>query len=365
MRSRVKRLFSQSPKNLDAFVSLNGEAPHLDLAFFYLTDLVEGGIFEGNACAAFPDGRMEILTNTLEEQSARRAKNARVRVYRTRDDREAMLRKSLAGRKRIGFNGREVTHTAWQSLRRSLPKGARLVDVSGAVLKARMVKDAVEIERLQRAAEIVSRVADAIPDLLTEGTTEKEHAAEVNHRMQKAGAAGPSFHTITSFGENAAEPHANPTDRKLKKGDFALFDFGALLQLYASDITRTYVFGRASREQREIYETVHEAQQVGFDSIRHGATGKEVHSAVEAVINKTKYKGRFIHGTGHSIGLAVHDGGRIAAMSEDVLETGMAFTVEPGIYIPGFGGVRIEDDVLVTKTGCKLLTTAKRELVEV
>ncbi|HVL87884.1 MAG TPA: Xaa-Pro peptidase family protein, partial [Candidatus Thermoplasmatota archaeon] len=315
MRSRVKNFFKQAP-DVDAVALVNSESPHVDLSFYYLTDLVEGGIFEGNACVALPNGKVHVATNSLEEQSARRAKDATISVYASRKEREDIVRKALGGAKRVGFHGREITYVAWESLKRSLPKGAKLVDVSEPMLRARLFKDEIEIDRIKKAADIASKVALEIPDFLAAGKTEREHAAELNDRMQRRGASGPSFSTITSFGENAAEPHAFPTDRKLRKGDYALFDFGAWYKMYASDITRTFVFGKATREQREVYDIVREAQQVGFDAIHHGAKAANVHNDVAAVIDKTKYKGRFIHSTGHSVGLAVHDGGRIAAQSD-------------------------------------------------
>lgn len=365
MRSRVRRIFQRAPEGLDAIVLANGEAPHLDLSFFYATDLVEGGLFEGGLAVLEPDGRCTVLTSELEEQSGRRAREAEVLVFRGRRERTALLRKALEGARRVGFNGRETTYANVEALRHAVP-GAEWVDVGGALLEARLVKDAREVARIRRAARIASRVAEEIPSLLREGLRETELSAEVNARMERLGAAGPSFATIVAFGANAAEPHYAPAaSRRLRRDEFVLCDFGAQVELYASDLTRTYVFGRATPRQREVHRIVRRAHAAGIAAVRPGALAKDVHARVARVIDRTRYRGRFIHSTGHSLGLSVHDGGRIAAGSELVLEEGMVFTIEPGIYVPGWGGVRIEDDVLVTKNGCETLTTAARDLVEV
>jgi Xaa-Pro dipeptidase len=364
MKSRIQRIFAHAPDGLDTIVLFNAEAPHLDHAFFYATDLVQGGLFEGGMAVLRKDGSCTILTNELEEQSARRAKEAEVLVFHNKQERNELLNKAVGTPGKVGFNARETVYTNVMGLRAAMP-GAEWVDVGLAVLKARMVKDRVEVSRIRKAARIASKVADDIPGMLREGMTESELSAEMNAAMQRLGASGPSFLTIVAFGENAAEPHYAPQQRELRKGDYVLCDFGAQFELYASDVTRTFVFGKAGAKQREVYDIVRRAQQVGFDACKAGASAKDVHDQVAQVIDRTKYKGRFIHSTGHSLGLQVHDGGRLAGTSDQVLEAGNVFTVEPGIYLPGWGGVRIEDDVLITKQGCDILSTSGRELVEV
>jgi Xaa-Pro dipeptidase len=192
---------------------------------------------------------------------------------------------------------------------------------------------------------------------------ENEAAAEVNYSMMKLGSAGTSFETNASFGPATAEPHYVPESRKLKKGHLALFDYGAVYQRYVSDITRTFVCSSPSPRQKRMYEVVLEAQLTAIDAIRSGARGKKVDRAAREVIDRSEFKGRFIHGTGHGIGLSVHDPGSISSRRDMVLEEGMVMTVEPGVYVKGEGGVRIEDDVLVTKSGCKILTSASKEFI--
>jgi Xaa-Pro dipeptidase len=204
-----------------------------------------------------------------------------------------------------------------------------------------------------------------IPDMISEGMSEYELAAEINYSLQNLGAEKPAFDTISSFGKNTAEPHYNHGDIKLSEGNFILCDFGACLKKYNSDITRTFLFGRATNQQKEIYDTVLQAQQIAFDAIKPGVIAGDIHHAVSSFIDSTKFKGRFIHSTGHSLGLAVHDGPGFTPDNTMELQENMILTVEPGIYLPGFGGVRIEDDVLVKKDGIELLTKSPHLFIEI
>jgi Xaa-Pro dipeptidase len=231
-------------------------------------------------------------------------------------------------------------------------------------MKARLVKDAQEIDLIQRACDIASRAFEDTLPFIRSGVTEAEVASELVYRMQKNGATAASFRTIVGSGPNGAEPHYTAGPRKLERGDMIVIDFGAQYRMYCSDITRTVVVGKASAEQRRMHETVARAQAAALAKMRSGARGKSVDAAARSLIDRTKYKGRFIHGLGHSIGLAVHDGGALNASSDIVLRPNMVFTDEPGVYVPGYGGVRIEDDVLITKGAPRYLSTAPRELLE-
>ena len=242
---------------------------------------------------------------------------------------------------------------------------SKFIDISDKLVKVRLVKDELEIKLIKEACKMSDMVMKKIPEILTEGIYEYELAAEINYYMQKLGADKPAFETISSFSKNTAEPHYSHGSTRLKKGDFTLFDFGACFRKYNSDMTRTFVFGAADKKQKEMYETVLGAQKVGFDSIKPGIQTSDVHTAVSSYIDNTKFKGRFIHSTGHALGLAVHDGVGFGSDSHVDLQENMVFTVEPGVYIPGFGGVRIEDDILVKKDGMELLTTSSRTLLEI
>jgi len=187
--------------------------------------------------------------------------------------------------------------------------------------------------------------------------------------VERAGGAGPSFDTIVAFGKNSAQPHYAAGTTRVERGRFVLCDYGTKYRRYCSDITRTLVYGKASGEQKRMHEIVKNANELGENLCTTESTGRGVHSAVSEYIDSTEYRGRFIHSTGHSLGLAVHDG-QNAGLSQRYdgrLKAGMVLTVEPGIYVPELGGVRIEDDVLIMKNGPpKILTSsATKELIEV
>src|SRR5256886_6266494 len=231
-------------------------------------------------------------------------------------------------------------------------------------MKARLVKDAQEVDLIQRACDIASRAFEETLSFIQSGVTEAEVASELVYRMQKNGATAPSFRTIVGSGPNGAEPHYTAGPRKIERGDMIVIDFGAQYHMYCSDITRTVVVGKASEEQRRMHETVARAQAAALAKMKPGSKGKSVDAAARNLIDRSKYKGRFIHGLGHSIGLAVHDGGALNASSDLVLRPNMVFTDEPGVYLPGFGGVRIEDDVLITNKGPRYMIAAPRGLLE-
>ncbi len=358
---RIEKILKNSGE-LDAVVFLNGTEPLLDMGFFYVTGLVEG-LFEGSLAIIDSNGSLEVVTSLLEAESAKKG-NFEVSIFKSKAERKELIKEKLSKFKKIGINAQALIHKNYLELKETLPE-IECVDVTDSVNKARMVKDEKEMETLREACKIASEAAEEIIDFFDDGVKEYEVAAELSYIMQKKGATGPSFDTISSFAKNTAEPHYTAGNAELKKGDFILLDFGAKYRLYCSDITRTYFFGKASDKQKDMYETVFKAQEVALDMIKPGVNGKDVHKAVSDFIEGTKYKGLFTHSTGHSIGLMVHDNVALTKEVDVNLEENMVFTVEPGIYIPGYGGVRIEEDVRVTKDGVEILTTATRELVEV
>ena len=363
MRARVKRIFRNVGDHLDLIVLMNSVEPHIDMSFFYATGLTDG-LFEGCAAWLRPDGSAEIMTSALEEQAASKS-GLPLHIFRHREEPSKLMRKLLAGHRRIGINASELTYEAFRRLQRFAPKRARFVDVSGAVVAARLVKDRDEISSIQRACDIASKSFEETLPLIKAGIVEAEVASELVYRMQKNGASGPSFRTIVGSGPNGAEPHYTAGPRKIEKGDLIVIDFGSLYRMYCSDVTRTVVVGPPSEEQRSMFDTVARAQKAALAKMRAGAKGKAVDAAARTLIDATKYKGRFIHGLGHSVGLAVHDGGGLYTTSELVLKSNMVMTDEPGVYVPGFGGVRIEDTVLVTPKGGQYMSHAPRELIEV
>lgn len=357
MATKEKQIFSMMRDDLDSIVLMNAVDPNLDQSFFYATG-IPNGLFEG-CVAIVTRSRVEVLSSDLEALSSSKA-GVKTTVFKGGEDRGRILRRKLQGAKRIGINAEELTVANYRILKKAT-SGTRLVDVSDDLARARMRKQPDELSKIKKACQIASKVGDAIPDLVREGSSETEGAAELNYMMMKLGANAPAFSPVVAFGSSAAEPHYSPMSKRLRKGQFALFDFGAAYRRYVSDVTRTFVCSAPSARQKEMYEVVLNAQQAALDAISSGVSGKEVDRAARDIIDCSKFKGRFIHGTGHGLGVTVHDPGSISPSRDMVLEEGMVLTVEPGIYIRGYGGVRIEDDVLVTKKGCRVLTSCSKE----
>ncbi|HEY8373842.1 MAG TPA: Xaa-Pro peptidase family protein [Pseudonocardiaceae bacterium] len=268
--------------------------------------------------------------------------------------------------RRTGFESHRVTVEAFDALGKA-GEGMELVRFPNAVERLRVIKDDGEVEALRMACAAADR---ALADLiehggLRPGRTEKEIARELENRMLDYGAAGPSFETIVATGPNSAVPHHRPTDAVLRQGDFVKMDFGALVDGYHSDMTRTVVLGRPEDWQRELYELVATAQAAGRAALRVGADVRAVDAAARSVIEKAGHGERFLHGLGHGVGLEIHEAPALSRTGEGTLAAGMAVTVEPGVYIAGRGGVRIEDTLVVRDGEPELLTLTTKELVVV
>ncbi len=366
MKNRVERIFARLDPKPDVLLLANSIDPHLDQSFFYLFQ-VPSGLFEGSVAIAHPDGELDVLSSPLEAESAQAAAkhdpHVTVHVVK-REETDPVVAKLVGGAQTIAVHNREVTHEWFERFAKIFPT-AKWTDATDAIRRTRVTKDADELARLKKAAEIGSAVGREIPQVLKAGMTELELAAEMEYRMNRHGASGRSFATIVAFGPHGAEPHYMPGKAHLKSGESIVCDFGAIYERYVSDITRSYHFGERDDEMKRVHDTVEAAQRAALDAIRPGVPAKEVHLAAERVIDASPWKGRLTHGVGHSIGLSVHDGWGYGPNVDDPLEEGMAMTVEPGIYLPGKGGVRIEDDVVVTKSGFEFLTTAPRAYLEV
>lgn len=363
MRERVRRIFGRLSPSPDVLIVANSEGPHIDTSFFYLFDAPSGS-FEGSALIARADGSLTLLTSPLEAETARQAAthdpSVEIQVCPRMEDQVRELRRLVEPKAQVALNYRELTHEAFGELSEALP-AARWLDASEAIQRTRRVKDASEIARIEKAGAIVSLVAGEIPSLLKPGVTESQLAGELEYRMTQHGAAGRSFATIVGFGAHSAEPHFSPGELALKSGQSIVCDFGALYHRYISDLTRPFHFGPADAEMRKIHATVAEAQSAALQLLRPGVRACDLHQAAQDVIDRSPWKGLFTHRLGHSIGLAVHDGFSLNRETTEALEAGETVTVEPGIYVPGKGGVRIEDDVVVTDHGYRFLTTASRE----
>jgi Xaa-Pro aminopeptidase len=263
----------------------------------------------------------------------------------------------------LAFEAHVVTYRSWATLGERLD-GVELVPADDEVERLRWVKDADELRSLEHAQEATDQAFEAILEKLAVGMSERQVALELELAMRHAGADGLSFDPIVAFGENAAEPHHEPNHRTLQERDVIKLDFGALWGGYHADMTRTIAFGRPPAELRAIHEIVRGAQQAGIDAARSGVSGASVDAASRGVIEEAGYGHCFTHGLGHGVGLEIHEGPRLMRGGDQLLPTGAVVTVEPGIYVPGLGGVRIEDMVEVVEDGCRVLPTTTKELIE-
>ncbi len=360
---RNQRVFQSLEEDIDAFIIVNASAPHIDEHFFYVSNLFEG-IFEQCAAVIYPDGSGQLLVSTLEAESAKKS-SLPITVYQNKEEYNQILTSLLKDAKTIGFNGQGLLYHQYLKLMEVL-SNKTFADISTALQTARMRKDEEEQRIMQTACDIAVKTMQSIPDMVHTGMTEDELAAEINYTMQKHGASAPAFDTIASFGAHTAQPHYTHGATPLKKGDFILCDFGARYRHYHSDITRTFVHHHATLKQKRIHDIVFKAQKHAIEHIKPSIIAADIYRYTRDYIDNTEFSGRFIHSTGHSLGLQVHDGGiGFHELANQSLQQDMVLTVEPGIYIPGMGGVRIEDDILITESGCRILTECKRDLLEI
>jgi Xaa-Pro aminopeptidase len=272
----------------------------------------------------------------------------------------ARLRRSL----HIGFEGAHMTVAQKSTLDRAIGARASRIPWDGHIEAARAVKDAGELSLMREAAKIACSSWEEILPLVTPGVLETELAAEIEFRMRRKGASGAAFNTIIASGPRGALPHAHATRRAVGKNELVVFDLGAILRGYSSDLTRTVFVGRAPAEIRRWYSAVLEAQQAARDVLRPGVSAQEVDAAARKILHRAGLGKQFVHSTGHGLGLEVHEMPRLARGEKWLLRAGVVVTIEPGVYVEGKGGIRIEDDVLVTPDGAEYLTDANRELIE-
>lgn len=271
------------------------------------------------------------------------------------------------GPQRVGIEADHLSVAEFEALQKACDEQVTLVPVRGLVEKQRRIKDAGEIEQLAEVAELA---AAALRGMLADGAvragrTEREIAAELEYRMRTAGSERTSFDTIVASGPNSAKPHHGAEDRELVAGDLVTIDFGAHARGYNSDMTRTYAVGEPDDFSREIYEVVQRAQQAGVEAAIVGTPLVDVDAACRDVIEAAGYGEYFVHSTGHGVGMDVHEEPAASRNGEGELEDGMTVTIEPGIYVPGRGGVRIEDTVVVTEKGPRVITDLGRDLLVV
>jgi len=306
-------------------------------------------LLTGREVVLLTDGR-------FDETADREAPWARKVVRKVRNvaaTAAEITRRKLA---RVGFEAVHMTVAAHTALRKAV-RPARLADARGMIRGLRLAKDASEVARIRRAIRIAEEVFTWITPRLEPGRTEREIAAELVHELQTRGAQGPSFPPIVASGASASLPHYEPGDARIENNAYLLIDWGARADWYVSDLTRTIAIGSIPADLKRVYETVRSAHDQAVQAVRPGVAASAVDAAARRIITKAGFGARFTHALGHGIGLDVHEGPRLGREVKDELVAGMVITIEPGIYLPGEGGVRIESDVLVTDSGGQVLST--------
>ena len=268
------------------------------------------------------------------------------------------------GRVRLGIESEHLTVAAQSAFHSALPSRVTLQPSASLVERLRMIKDAAELARIRKAVRLGSSLFNRVVRAIRPGVREIEAAAELEYAARRAGAEAMSFETILASGARSALPHGRASSAKIGKG-FVVCDFGVILAGYCSDMTRTLYVGTPSSAARNFYQAVLEAQQAAVSSVRAGVTTGEVDEAARKFLKKRGLANFFTHSTGHGVGLEIHEAPRVAAGQKEILKSGMVITVEPGAYVPGKWGVRIEDMVAVTERGCEVLTSAGKELITI
>lgn len=324
------------------------------------------GFSGSNALLLLGHARADFFTDgRYREQASQEVVAARVHVPPRGDLWKAAARHA-AKATRLGFEAEHVTvaqRTAWLQHWTGQPSGFK--PTRGCVEALRAIKDPDEITAIRRAVELASSVFESVIERLRPGMPETEAAGWLELALRQAGGEGLAFETILASGPRGARVHGHPTSEPIPSRGFVVLDYGVILAGYASDMTRTVHIGRAGAREREVYQTVLAAQQAAVAAVRPKVAAAAVDRAARKLITQAGFAKAFSHSTGHGVGLEIHEAPRIAATSRDTLEAGQVITVEPGIYLPGWGGVRIEDVAVVGPAGAQVLTPTPRQLLEI
>ena len=296
------------------------------------------------------------------EQLAAAGVDAEIEVGVTISAQRDALARALDAGARVGLEAHAITWSQQRAFAETFA-GHDLVPTEGVVEHLRRVKEPGEVARIRAACAIADDALAAMLPRLADAPTEREFALELEVEMRHRGASGNSFDPIVASGPNAAKPHARPSERRVERGELVVIDFGCIVDGYCSDMTRTVSVGDPGADARHIWDVVRESQWAGREAVRAGVESAEVDRACRDVIVAAGWGDAFVHGTGHGVGLEIHEAPRVAATARDTLEPGSVVTVEPGVYLPGVGGVRIEDTVVVTLDGSDPLTAFPKELV--
>lgn len=324
-----------------------------DTNIFYIA-----GFTSSNAAVILEGNQVTIVTDFRYEQAARKTGFLVILLEQGKQLTDAVLDYLIGkGYRQVYFEARDMRAEMYLRISSQL----ELLPVDGEFSKVRSIKEQREIDLMQQAADIATDALQEVQSILAPGVSEREIAAELDFRMRKKGAEEPSFDTIVAFGANASMPHYVPGDVALQRGECVLIDMGARYRGYCSDMTRTWFCGES--EMTQIYEIVLQAQKLALEALKAGVPCKEMDAVARNFISQQGYGPQFGHGLGHGVGVDIHEYPTLNPKSDQVLEKNMVVTVEPGIYLPGKGGVRIEDMCLVTQKGHRNFTSASKELI--
>ena len=351
IEAKLRKIFSGAKTNLLLIKNSDEQDPN----FKYLTGFTSG-TFEDNFLIASRK-KVSVLTSELEYETALSQAKEGVEVINAlgskKDFKKAI---SVIKGKSIGVNGNFLSFNDYNKIKKFKP--SKIIDVSENLIKARLIKSAEEIANIRKAVSITKFAIMEVQKSIKAGMTELEVAAQVDFVMKSLGASGNSFDTIVAFGKNTALPHHMPDQTKLNNGDLVLIDTGAKYNNYCADITRTFVYGKANKRAEEMIKFVKKVQLMAIHMLKPGVDAYAVEKKIRKYIdsyNGGVYKGKFIHALGHGIGLEVHDASVFGNTPYRKIKKGMTLAVEPGIYLVGFGGVRVEDDILIDKNGAIVL----------
>ena len=328
---------------------------------FYLT---EG--FAGEGMVYLSAERRVIVTDFRYTEAAASSAPGFEIIVTDHEHPQAKCLKELCEQEEISelrFESNWISVDDFENLRSAAGEEISWIPLKKAPQQLRQIKTAAEIVTMRKAAAITSEAFEAVLQKIRPGMTETELRTELESIMYRLGAEAPAFSTIIASGENGSLPHAVPGSRKFRKGDLITMDFGARVGGYCSDMTRTVALGEPSPEMRKVYNTVLRAQNMCEAALAAGKSCYDIDRLARDYIDSQGYAGRFGHGLGHSVGIDIHEDPRLSPGSHDTLKAGMVMTVEPGVYLPGVGGVRIENTCLVKENGSEPLTTARKELV--
>lgn len=350
----IKQLIGEA----DVLLLYNESKSFYDTNFFYASG-ARDGVYQ-NSFLVITENERHFVTGNVDKEAAVNT-GYTIHIAESESERATIVRKLLHDKKRVGINLGGITGFRYKWIM-DLLGDKDLLDLKDQISSVRAIKSPTELKVMRESASIGLEAIENAAGEVVEGITESEVFSNLMAHILKDGAEGIGAGPVVAFGENAADPHHRPTKTKLKKGEVVLIDFGAKFQGYCSDQTRTFFFGEPDDKIQEIYSLVYQASQDSFKAVKDGINGRYIDKVARDVIDSSSYRGRFIHSLGHGVGMEVHDHPAFSPNLDFLIRQGMVVTIEPGIYIPGYGGVRLEDEVIVKADGSEWITECPKTI---